>query len=502
MSGKHMSRILIICTTCLMIAAFVGCAAAAEPPVGIVTPVNAPATPKIEQLALKESVSQYGITWTFEKPARVGQFVTGDWYAVGPVQVVGITPKPAAGRNGSCLNVDVTSGKIGFDDRILFGRYDAKQFRAPPIALKPGDSLLSSISLAKGQKLKPMLWRKGKDQRSPVRTIAILTCLDAPVPADAFRPSYGASKQRIYLARNLKRDLLPRLPREGLVFKCHQGRSDKPFTIDEAARWVQRPWIDLVMDEFSAPAENMPVYGAHLVRAGGMASLLLCLDFTPQEKEKLLVGLTQVGIDFWGLAGRGSRPVTWCALGGHGNGRKWPIIFAGLMLGDADMQHPKKTYPYLKFSEDMQTMFGPSWTGAKVVWAGHVGKKGNPRHRGWGAYEHLPPSQWESDTGEAYRRCCTSNAWVGTALAARILHQEPAWNHDAFFAYTDRWMTEDDTESLKIIKKARGKDYSADWARQGSTWDPFTKDMWAKYRDNLPAASDGKKTPKSTETWK
>ena len=149
--------------------------------------------------------------------------------------------------------------------------------------------MLSSISLAKGQKLKPMLWRIGKDQRSPVRTIAILTCLDAPVPADAFRPSYGTSKQRIYLARNLKRDLLPRLPREGLVFKCHQGRSDKPFTIDEAARWVQRPWIDLVMDEFSAPVENMPVYGAHLVRAGGMASLLLCLDFTPQEKEKLLV---------------------------------------------------------------------------------------------------------------------------------------------------------------------------------------------------------------------
>lgn len=108
---------------------------------------------------------------------------------------------------------------------------------------------------------------------------------------------------------------------------------------------------------------------------------------------------------------------------------------------------------------------------------GHFGKKGNPRHRGWGAYEHLLPSQWESDTGEAYRRCCTSNAWVATALAARILHQEPAWNHDAFFAYTDRWMTEDDTESLKAIKKARGKDYSADWARQGSTWDPFTKDM-------------------------
>ena len=56
-----------------------------------------PATPKLEDLPLKESVSQYGITWTFEKPARVGQFVNGDWYVVGPVTVKAIDPKPLYG---------------------------------------------------------------------------------------------------------------------------------------------------------------------------------------------------------------------------------------------------------------------------------------------------------------------------------------------------------------------------------------------------------------------
>ena len=83
---------------------------------------NAPKAPKLEDLPLKESVSQYGITWTFEKAARVGQFVNGDFYVVGPVTVTAIDPKPLFGaevpaeeldkgqkpqdalRNGSMLN--------------------------------------------------------------------------------------------------------------------------------------------------------------------------------------------------------------------------------------------------------------------------------------------------------------------------------------------------------------------------------------------------------------
>ena len=43
------------------------------------------------------SVSQYGITWTFDQPARVGRFVNGDWYVVGPVTVKAIDPQPLYG---------------------------------------------------------------------------------------------------------------------------------------------------------------------------------------------------------------------------------------------------------------------------------------------------------------------------------------------------------------------------------------------------------------------
>jgi hypothetical protein len=247
------------------------------------------------------------------------------------------------------------------------------------------------------------------------------------------------------------------------------------------------------MDEFGAPVDNMPLYGREVTRAVGMAGLLLSLDFTSQEKEPLLINFVQLGVDLWGMCGVGSQPVNFNALGGHANGRKFPIVFAGTLLGDQEMQQPEKKYPYLRFSENTQTMFGESWTGAKVVWAGHVGKEGSKKYPDWGAYEHLRPKDWKGNTGEAYRRCCTSNAWVAEALAAKILHLEKVWDHDAFFTYTDRWMTEDDTEILKAIKEERGLTFNSS-VYQGSTWDPFTKDMWDKYRSTL--------TPNAETSWR
>ncbi len=376
-------------------AVFLACVAGAGLCFGqttVYTKADAPAVPTLDQVPLMESVSQYGITWTFEKPARVGRFVTGDWYVVGPATVVAISPEPKDGRNGSCLNLKAKE-KAGFDDRIPYGRYDPSLFLVPPIRLVPGDSLLSSISHQTLPPPKPFLWRQGDDQRSPVKTVAVLTCLAESVPADAFRPPWCGHTGILRRASELRRDLLPALSREGIPLVFHQGRRDEPASVREIARWFQRPWIDVAMDEFVAPVENMPVYGREFCRAVGIASLVLCLDFPPEEKEPILIGLVQVGIDLWGIAGQGSQPTPWNALGGHGNGRKWPIVFAGMLFGDARMMSPEKVYPYLKFSEDTQTMFGPSWTGAKVVYAGHVGKDGHPRHEGWGAYEHLPPAQ-------------------------------------------------------------------------------------------------------------
>jgi hypothetical protein len=269
--------------------------------------------------------------------------------------------------------------------------------------------------------------------------------------------------------------------------------------------WYRRPWIDANAFLFDAPAEYMPSYGQHIAFADSYASLLLMLNFPASQKVNLTNYFVQYGIDLYGClqAGYG-----WPAFGGHRSGRKLPIIFAGILLGNDAMKNASASYPD-KFGEDMQTVYvnrvppvgtyQHAWQGADVIYGGHYGvtASGQPVSAGlYGPYEQLQPANWplingNEQLGEAYRRCCTSVSWVGEALAIHLLHAENVWNYPAFFDYVDRWMTEDDTQAIAEIKAQSGFDYSQDWERQGQTryWlqgefpqYSFIDDMWKAYR--------------------
>jgi len=424
-------------------------------------------------LPLIDSVAIDGITWKFAEKVPVGRFVNGDYYAVGNVMVTSISPKPENGRNGSVVNIPMNSGVSGFDDRVVEGRYNESLRVNPPVLLKPGDALLSSISV-ESMNTAPGWLRPTEKAISPVKTISVLTCLNEAVAEDAFRPSYADRKQKIYYANSLKRELLPSL-----------AKVVNTADIKEFAEHYRRPWLDVCFFHFDAPAEYQVQYGREAGRAAGMAALLLMCEFTAAEKEPLLLHYVQYGIDLWGILEAGY--AGWPAHGGHGTGRKLPIVFAGTMLGDDKMASPTTTFPNARFGEDMQTMYGEGWTGAKVVYAGHQGVidgKAVSTKPGWGSYEYKPPSQWadSNKVGEDYRRCCTSIAWVGEALAARLMKLQKAWNHDAFFDYTDRWMQEDDSVAVATIMKERGWDYSDNSFRQGQCWDRFVENMWSAYR--------------------
>jgi hypothetical protein len=482
---------------------------AAGRPVVLYTRGSAPATPRLEDLPLKDSVSQYGITWTFERPARVGQFLNGDRYVVGPVTIKAIAPRPLYGneipegeldhmdkerpedqrvRNGFMRNPPARM-QVAYDSGVR-NWFDPALLQKLPVALKPGDSLVSTISMPKGLVLHAQLRNKierGVEDSSPIRTAAVLTCVSAPQPADAFRPAFCDRQQRVYLARDLKRALLP----------TAAATRSLP-EIAQYIRFTQRPWVGTCFFGFEEPVENMPQYGLEYGRVVGISALLLCTDLKPAQKEPLLINFVQIGIDLGGMV-RAGHP-GWTAWGGHGSGRKLPIVFAGLLLGDAQLANINNAFPAVSFGEDEQTAYGGSWTGAKVVFAGHSGIDaatgvGRDRVRGadWGPYEHLPPSQWKEgqNTSESYRRCCTSVGWVAQALALRLMHAEKAWGHDAFFDYVDRWMVEDDAEFVKQIKEATGHDHDKEWARQGQAWDAFVNEMWARHRPTLAAPTDG-----------
>ena len=276
-------------------------------------PTNAQGKPA--ELTLTDTVSRHGITWSFSAKVRVGRFVNGDPYVLGPVTVASITPEPANGRNGSVLNVPMNPGKSGFDSRSPGGRYDPKLTARPPIPMKPGDILVSSISVEKRRTL-PAPLRPADKAMSPVRSVSVLTCLAEAAPQDAFRPSYADyGKPTIYLARNLRRDLLPRLPRAGIPFEMETGLK---FTLTGWADRFQRPWLDVCFFGFDAAIGYQPHYGREVGRAVGIASLLLCLDFTPSGCSSTSCSTASTCGAWCGPATRAGPPTAATARGGSG----------------------------------------------------------------------------------------------------------------------------------------------------------------------------------------
>jgi hypothetical protein len=439
-----------------------------------------PATPALSSLPLVGSVTKDGVTWTFSQAVRIGQFVNGDYYVVGPVTVTSISPVPSAGRNGSVVNLPgcraPNHDKSGFDDRTSGGRYNASLRANLPIQLNPGDALTSSISVQTVGASRQVMFADVATT-SPVRSVSVLTSVNEPLPPDTFRPSYCGRQSGFFYSRNLRRDRLPGLtPVAGTP------------SLSEFAGYLRRPWIDTLYYGFDAPIEYMPDYGREVARVAGNAALLLTLNLPASEREALLVYFVQRGIDLFGVVSAGHPG--WRAHGGHGSGRKLPILFAGTLLGDSRLLGPLSA----NFGEDMHTTiaasapYGPGWTGDTALFTGHMGLNGESVNPGWGPYEHLQPRNWAASPGEEYRRCCTSVAWVGQALAAKLIGAQTAWSHPAFFSYVDRWMNKDDTEAVAAIKAQTGRDYSASWMRQRQSWDTFVDNMWRTYSNYSPAA--------------
>jgi len=453
-----------------------------------------------------KSISQFGITWTFDKPYPAGQFVTGDYWVVGPAQVVSVDPAPSPGLNGSEINPKAgppTGWKQGYDNRGgLSGCYDDKLRVAYPLELNPGQSLVTAASLPNdGDVTKDAI---GGYHRSPLRAAAVLTCVDQPPPADAFRPAYVGDKKTIWTVSQLHRDILPHLAvpsgaipatikDQAKALLAQTVADNKIFndltTLPDVAtqvRFLQRPWLDYVGSAPSGPMhaiENMPFYGREITNCIATVGLMLLLDDPKGDNEQLLRLYIQKGIDYWGVAQ--SNPGTWIADGGIDSGRKWPVIFAGMMLGDQAMANSPATS-----AEDEQTYYGTGYRGAKVLW--RVRPLDKCQH------EEMPPEKWKESLfagtinngwrSEGYRDL-NGPTWPGEALAARLMGAKSFWNHDAFFDYVERWVAEApdgtwvmpkngnmapplDPADLQNIKRIGYKPFASD----------FIRVMWETYR--------------------
>jgi len=428
-------------------------------------------------------VGQWGITWQFDHAYPVGQFCNGDWWVVGPVNIVSISPpsQNVGGRiiNGSMINPNVT-GMHGYDS-TLYGQYSTstRQYSSAlnvganvspinPLVLPASTSLISSIS---------QMTPASNGSPSEIQTAAVLTVLGTAPPADAFRPPYAGTDKTIRF-RESQLDyaaLADLTPVSGAPSLSSTANEFSRVWLDHCAHWTSGRMH---------PVQNMPSYYRDFTALTGTAGLLLNSNFTNAQKRDLLVRFTQVGIDWHRHMVVGAR---W-GVNGHCNGRKFPILFAGRVLNDATMLAVGTTYPLqffgpdhpsntvAPFSEDGQTFYVAQTSPGVYNW-GYGGY--NASHLGlpeWGNFHANGGSQdidgdyssWLPPPGRGdYRRCCSANGWVGTTLTMRAMGLQSAWNHPAHFDYMDRYVQQEP---------------DGEWTE---SWVPWQGAMWHAYRSQL-----------------
>lgn len=433
------------------------------------------------------SISQYGITWTFDKKYAFGQFVNGDYWVDGPLTIIAISPASVVVSaqnnrvvNGSMLNPAINDLQ-GYDSRMLGteGRcYDdilnaARPFgkdlsAANPLIINTPSSLLSSIS------------REIPDDAKNVLRIAVLTILDTIPPRDAFRPPFTGSgnKTITHIKADLRRDVLPRLTMPSGIWT----------TAEDVAAFFQKPWVEHMMDwqkEIFCPPENMQSYGREIASNVSDGALMLTLDIDSIKKELILVRMIQLGLDYYGMIRCSGGSVTWKADGGHMSGRAFPVVFAGYMLGDqAILNVMKKTGLYAYQNGYFEGNLPPDYqhfgeidqtfcVTKRDVDRTHL-QNWNPDPRGntpapyeiidigmaeWGIC-HVHSPMGDNKALEATYRRVNIPSWCGFVLASRILGIDSLWNHRPLFDYVNRWVANGEEPGLTELQKKMWFTYS------------------------------------------
>jgi len=419
----------------------------------------------------EQQISQFGITWSFDRDYQVGRFANGDHWVVGPVTIIKIDPPSTKtdGRvmNGLMVNPSPNLGtKQGYDSTMyMYGKYssdyDPKLNMARPndqdigpnnpLILKPNSSLVSTISITK------------PGNRPQLKTAAILTVLAEPAPQGSFRPPYcGIDKTIKFNKDQLNYSMLKKL---------------KPVptvpSLAKVERYFQRPWIDHApgwKGRYHHPTDNMPWYDREVCTQVGIGALMLHLNFTNRQKEKLLIYYVQLGIDLYGVIQDGGRS-NWLQDSGH----KYPILFAGMMLDDSDMKNigfindPADPL-YVLFEEDEATFYvtqtdvdmthSPQWNPDRRAAQRLAYTQEDIGLPEWGIVRLYDRSKINKCWRTTYRNVIC-HAYGGFILAVHIMGVKDLWNHDAFFDYKDRYM------QVQRVSRETSK---------------FVEDMWDYYR--------------------
>jgi hypothetical protein len=398
------------------------------------------------------ALSQFGITWYFDKEYTCGTFANGDFWVVGPAQIIRITPDFDGSKNGWEVNPIASDNKIGYTSRGPAAFNSALIPKLPYLA-RSGESIVKTTDIIDynckyndGPKSPGRISLSGEgtcEKNAFLQSAAVLTIVGAPVPNGTFRPPYSGNwKPLNFNISQLQTQHLKNLaPVANTPTIAKVKRTIERVQLDDVSGWIAGQYNPV--DNFSS------TYGAGIVRAYAEAILRLHIQGTLEEKLPLLVDAVQVGLDYYGLLKSGRR---WIADGGHESGPKLPILFAGKLLNNAEILGVGKSCYPMCFQEDQQFFFsnvnvpfpGPNastpcylpmakkYYGAyprygirhAQTWMDYTQKNGEVIQCGGGPYS----SYWGVNIGSQR----------GAAIAAEISGLRSAWNNDAFFANFER----------------------------------------------------------------
>lgn len=411
-------------------------------------------------IGFASSITQRDITWYFDVEYQYGQFVNGDYFVIentpgSGVNITAFTPESTEDSegyvvNGAMINPDPTVRQQGFNEHITDLDYNASLNVAygvdseNPLNVPAESSIISTIP------------RTPDSNHSYIKSAEILTVLSEIPPDGSFRPPYaGTDKTITHNKSELDYNILLNV----------SSVASTP-ALEDVENMFMRPWIEFNTGPSCTsihPADNMSSYGRNIAADIGVGALTLNLNYTNAQKETLMIYFTQLGLDNFGIVQNGGE---WEANGGQENGRKWPILFAAMVLNDSTMKsifsktgdylysngyyEGNQPPDYLNFGEDDQTFY---------ITQRDVDRHHDPNDypvegvdyfeedlelAEWGISHNLTPAYDSKEWDTAYRHTAFT-CMSGHALSILMMNSidssvKTIWNHDVFFDYLYRFM--------------------------------------------------------------
>ena len=259
---------------------------------------------------------------------------------------------------------------------------------------------------------------------------AVLTIVAADPGSGTFRPPYtGQAQNNSYNISSVDRSLLLNL-----------NKVSTTPDINTIADYFERPWIDFLggwNGRHIHPDNNMPEFAREMAIYVSTGALMLNLDFTETQKEKLLIRYIQLGLDFWGIVQAGGTR-NWMPDGAHAGGRKWPILFAGIMLNNAELKNigTGDGSGIAYFGEDAQTFYV---TQSEIDISNSAAWTPDPRSQyaqsytsafmnmpEWGIRHATEPNRSDAAWDTPYRHTAAIG-WPGYVLTARLMGVMNLW---------------------------------------------------------------------------